>query len=216
MDTKPIIVSSRSRFASIGEITETYLLDTPMPAALSMADGSQPSPLIATDVRIDYTDDALIVLFRGKFQRLRIAEDLPVEAGTGKTHSLWMHSDVYEFFVGPNSRSTGMYKEFQVSPDARFIDINVNRPEEKSDQHWASGLRCRSFVNEEKKIWSAAIEMPWNCFDTDYRSDCEWNANIYRATGAYHGDELLAWSATGYGEGAFHRYPNFGRIIFEK
>jgi hypothetical protein len=216
MDTKPIIVSSRSRYKSIEDMTQEYVLETPMSVALLMADGSQPPQSIATDVRIDYTDDALIVLFRGKYEHLRLAKDLPIEAGTGKSHRLWVHSDVYEFFVGPNSRSTGLYKEFQVSPDARFIDINVNRAEGKSDHHWQSGVRCRSFVCGEKKIWSAAIEMPWNCFDTDFRSDCEWNANIYRATGRFHGDELLAWSATGYGERAFHRYENFGRIIFEK
>lgn len=216
MDLKPIIVSSRSRFASIQEMTEEYILETPMPVSLAMADGSVAPPTIATDIRIDYTENALIIIYRGKYDTLRTAEHLTVEPLTGKSHQLWIYSDVYEFFVGPNARATGLYKEFQVAPDARFIDINVNRAEGKSDHHWRSGLRCRSFVNEGKKIWSAAIEMPWNCFDTDYRSDCEWNANVYRATGKFHGDELLAWSATGYGERAFHRYQHFGRIIFEK
>lgn len=187
-----------------------------MPASLMMADGTQAPQAISTDFRIDYTDEGLIVLFRGKFERLRCAEGLDVEEGTGKSHGLWMHSDVYEIFIGPNARGTGLYKEFQVSPDGRFIDISVNRAEGKSDTSWRSGMKCRSFVNDAKKTWCAAMELPWNCFDTDYRSDCEWNANVYRATGNYHGDELLAWSATGCGDGAFHRYEQFGRIIFEK
>jgi hypothetical protein len=216
METKPILIASRSCRCSIDEFTQEYLSEIPMPAVFTMADGTTAPHSIATEARIDFTDQSLLALFRGNYTALRYAENLLVEADTGKSHTLWMHSDVFELFVGPNSRATGKYKEFQVAPDSRFIDIHVNRAAGKSNPHWRSGMQCRSFVDDAKKIWTAVMQIPWNCFDADYRSDCEWNTNLYRATGKFHGDELMAWSPTGYGERAFHRYEHFGRIVFER
>ena len=216
MDCKSILVASRSCFRSLDDVTEKDLREMPMPAPLTMADGAPAPVTIATDTRIDFSESCLFAFYRGKFDTLRYAVGLPVEEGSGKSHQLWQHSDVFELFVGPKARTSGAYKEFQVSPDNRFIDIDVNWALGAADIHWRSGMRCRSFIDHEKKLWTAVIAVPWNCFDADYRSDCEWNINLYRATGSYHGDELLAWSPTGYGERAFHRYANFGRIVFEK
>jgi hypothetical protein len=216
MDSKPILIATRSPYGSIDEFTQNYVSDVPMPATLTMADGTSASLAIGTEARIEFTDHAMFVMFRGKYEALRYAGNLPIEPETGKSHELWMHSDVYELFIGPNSRVTGQYKEFQVAPDGRFIDISINPAEGKSNPHWRSGIQCLSYSDAPKKLWTAVMQIPWNCFDVDFRSDCEWNANLYRATGKFHGDELMAWSPTGYGERAFHRYTNFGRIIFEQ
>jgi hypothetical protein len=216
MDPTPTLIAARSSCDSIDEFTQEYLCGVPMPVVMSLADGAPAPDTIATEARVDFTERAVIAMFRGRFQTLRIAKDLPVELDTGKSPQLWVHSDVYEFFIGPNSCANGRYKEFQVAPDGRFLDIHINQPDGMWDPQWCSGMQCRSFVDDVKKLWMAVIRIPWNSFGVNHRFDNEWNANLYRASGAYHGDELLAWSPTGYGEHAFHRFEHFGRILFEK
>jgi len=214
MSSEKIIHCHRSDFISIDEIDESSFAHIDVSEPLNLADGSEPPQSIATRVGMEWNDNSLLVYFRGRFEELRCASAEENHNNNTKTDRLWELSDVYEVFIGVNAKDTKRYKEFQASPDSRWMDSDVNRQVGVSNHYWYSGMRCRSIIDNDLKIWTSILELPWNCFGMNKRNEDIWNINFYRASGKHHGDELLAWSATGYGEKCFHRPEHFGTIEF--
>ena len=216
MSSEKIIHCRQSSFSSIGQIDESEFAHIDVSEPLQFVDGKEPPPSIATRVGMEWNENGLIVYFRGRFEQLRSLPIHDQRSLTTKTYQLWEQSDVYEIFIGINAKITRRYKEFQVSPDSRWMDNDVNRQLGISNHHWYSGMICKSMIDTEMKIWTSIVELPWNCFGPNKKTDDLWHANFYRASGKYHGDELLAWCETGYGEKCFHRPEHFGMIEFVK
>ncbi len=212
--SEKIIHSSRSIFSSIDEVTEESLTQIDVSDPLHFADDTEPPQSLATRIGVEWNDKGLLVYFRGRFDRLRMIDGNEKTGTNTKTYKLWELSDVFEVFIGVNSKQTKLYKEFQVSPDARWIDIDVNKQLGISNHYWYSGFQCKSFIDEEMKVWTSIFELPWSCFGVNKKTDDVWHANFYRASGEHHGEELLAWAPTGYGEKCFHRPEHFGKIEF--
>lgn len=199
---------------SFENISESTINDTVVSDVLSFADGKEVPESIKTHVGMFWNHNEIVVFFRGKYQQLRYVSTLPPTSLVHKTHHLWELADVIEVFIGPAAAERRQYKEFQVAPDGRWIDIDVFNVLGTSNHHWFSGSRMRSFINPTLKMWSAALFLPWNCFNTQHDSGLEWNVNLYRASGKFHGDELMAWSPVGTGPRCFHRPEKFGIIQF--
>ena len=181
--------------------------------SLLFADGSAPPWHLVTRVWAFWSLSSLFIFFSGRFLELRtILEGLPAHPH-GKTPRLWEKSDVYEVMIGRECEQTGHYKEFQVAPDGRWLsaDVRIEGVHVKTDQEWGGDIRCVTAVNGEEKIWRAGMEIPWVLLG-GREGEGEWRCNFYRATGKFHGDELLAWQPTGYGGNCFHRPHLFGRL----
>jgi len=181
---------------------------------LQFADGTPAPPALATRASCFWNEHSLIVLFEGQFIALRCApEGTPRDATTGKTQKLWDLSDVFEFFVVPDVNTLSVYREFQVSPDARWYDAAIGGSGDLrgSETGWDSR---GTFVSETEtgtlNIWRAGMAIPWGSLGLVPRAGLTMLVNFYRATGSFHGDELLAWSPTGYGDRAFHRTHAYG------
>jgi hypothetical protein len=131
----------------------------------------------------------------------------------GRTPQLWEKSDVFEAFIGRECARTRRYREYQVAPNGRWFaaDVRLDGDRVTPDPTRNSMFRCTSSVNDELKIWKAAMEIPWADLG-GFEGEGEWQCNFYRASGKFHGDELLAWRPTGYGERCFHRPHLFGTI----
>ncbi len=190
------------------------LWDSERAATLLFADGRPVPPTLATRALCYWNDRCLTVLFEGRCLSLRYApEDTPADPATGKTLKLWELSDVFEFFVIPDINNRSEYREFQVSPDGRWFDaaISGRGSDRHADTGWDSHSRFESHVRtDDVKIWKAGMEIPWAALGVIARKGTTVAANFYRATGRFHGDELIAWSPTGYGERAFHRTEKYG------
>ena len=185
-------------------------------AELTFADGT-PAPLsLRTTVRVSWHRAALYVLFEAVIRSVRCAPaSVTIDPVSGKTMRLWESSDVLECFIGPAARSQRRYAEFQVAPDGRWIDIHVDRRTNPvaGDHAWVSGARFRSDLNQSLGRWRAVMELPWTAIGSTPAAGLLLDVNFYRATGRFHGDELLAWSPTGYGPNCFHRVESFGRMV---
>lgn len=190
------------------------LWDSERAATLLFADGRPVPPTLATRVLCCWNDRYLTVLFEGRCLSLRYPpEGTPADPATGKTLKLWELSDVFEFFVIPDVHDRSEYREFQVSPDGRWFDaaISGRGSERHADTGWDSHSRFGSVVGtDDVMIWRAGMEIPWAALGVSARKGLTVAANFYRATGRFHGDELIAWSPTGYGERAFHRTEKYG------
>lgn len=209
-----IIECRRSRINTINDIEGVLHSHASATESLLTASGDSPSSSISTSVGIEWNDASLFVFFQGHFSSLRSATKSESGLLQRKTHRLWDISDVFEVFIGLRATERKMYKEFQVAPDGRWLDIDVWNCLEISNHHWYSGFRARSLVDIQQNIWKSVLDIPWNCFGADPHSNDEWNVNFYRASGTFHGDELLAWSPVGTGMKCFHRPEHFGRIKF--
>ena len=220
MSESPLITSEkifrsyRSLFSSINEVTEESLAQIDISDPLHFADDTEPPQSLATRIGVEWNNKGILIYFRGRFEQLRMINGTEELGKNTKTHKLWELSDVFEVFIGVDAKQTKLYKEFQVSPDARWIDIDVNKQLGISNHQWYSGFQCKSFIDNDMKVWTSIFELPWSCFGVTQKNDDVWNANFYRASGAFHGEQLLAWSPTGYGEKCFHRPEHFGKIEF--
>jgi len=204
----------RSPFASLEEIRLEDSQGWPRPAPLYMADGALPPPELATSVRCFWNDAYLFSIFCCAYRNLKIISDLPESPADRRTPLLWERSDVVEVFIGAGARDTGRYCEIQVAPDGRWMDMRIERRDDgvHQDPGWASGIRCTSFIDASVGEWRSALAVPWKSLDSRGAGTGAWDCNFYRASGSTHGDELLAWAPTGYGNQCFHRPEKFGRL----
>lgn len=200
----------RAAFTTIESLEFEDLQFMPFDSVLTFADGTAVTEQIETSACSFYNDEFLFIIFSGKYDQLRLSNSLLEKK---KTELLWEQSDVYEVFVGKNIAATKRYKEFQLSPDGLFFDSAINLAEGKSDHLWSSGMKGVSFTNMKRKIWRSIFALPWKSLDSAV-GDTNISINLYRASGKFHGDELLAWSPTGYGKKCFHRPEKFGMLQF--
>jgi len=203
------VLCHRSPFKSVDEITSETLSSIDFNLLLSFADGTEAPSKISTRAALFYNDDFLFILFFGRYEQLRLSESSKEE---WKTMQLWEQSDVYEVFVGVNAAIEKKYKEFQLSPDGRYFDSDVDLANGTSNHQWESGLQGISMVFPTPQKWYSVFGIPWKCFSQDYKNDII-HINLYRASGKFHGDELLALCPTGYGSKCFHRPEKFGKLV---
>ncbi len=77
----------------------------------------------------------------------------------GRRDQLW-DRDVAEVFLQPDPSQLRRYKEFEVSPNGFWIDLDIGSGQ-KHDLK--SGLRRRVILNEAAKTWVAEMALPMNC-----------------------------------------------------
>jgi hypothetical protein len=183
---------------------------------LTFADGSAVPSGLETSVGCWWRQDALIVLFRCAFRELRlIPEGRPLDFSR-PTPNLWEQSDVVEVFIGKWNQGPIRYAEFQVAPDGRWLvsDVSHQRGGMIVGAAECPGFRPSASISPAEGIWRIALEIPWDTLG-GFALGAQWGCNFYRASGSFHGDELLTWSPTGYGAHCFHRTESFGALVVE-
>ena len=92
----------------------------------------------ATEIRSRWTKEHLFLLFVAPYTELVLKPD-PVRSQ--ETERLW-HWDVAEAFIGSDFERIGRYKEFQVSPQGEWADLDINRDDPRAQEgaRWNSGV----------------------------------------------------------------------------
>lgn len=204
----------RSPYASLDDIRLEDARDWPRPEPLHMADGAPAPPELATSVRCSWNDLYLFAVFCCTYRTLKLIPDPPKSLAERRTPLLWEQSDVVEVFIGAGARATGRYFEIQAAPDGRWADMGIIKSDKRllQDPDWPSGVQCKSLIDGTRSEWRSAVAVQWKSLDSRGALDVAWDCNFYRASGKAHGDELLAWAPTGYGNQCFHRPEKFGRL----
>jgi hypothetical protein len=215
MSTEPLLLySRRTTAAGVDDFQMGWEVCHPHASFLTLADGARPPDQIVSSVRALWNDTTLFVLFAGRYVQLRMMAEPEPGALLMKTPRLWVQSDVFEMFLGVGARTARRYFEFQAAPDGRWLDLAVDSTKEVAgDPTWESGLRCRSVVDPIERVWRTILAVPWTVWGGIPTS---LEGNFFRASGAFHGDELLSWSPTGYGGPGFHRPERFGGILLSR
>jgi hypothetical protein len=169
--------------------------------------GKNADPQRETEVRVLWSPEHLYLKFAAKYRLITVFADSEL---TGRRDQLW-DRDVAEAFLQPGGSPPKCYKEFEVSPNGSWIDLDI-APGEKRDLH--SGLRRRVTVDEQHKTWHAELIIPMKSIAPHFDPFREWRANFYRVEGPAEPRFYSAWCPTMTPEPNFHVPEKFGRLLF--
>jgi alpha-galactosidase len=201
------------------QITNEIALDAQHPAAdwqraqpvTFCADwqGKNPDPARQTLVRVLWSPHKLYLRFECNYRELFLFDD---SDANGRRDQLW-DRDVAETFLQPDPSRPRYYREFEVSPNGMWVDLDIF-PEGRRDL--ASGLTRSVWLDREHHAWAAELAIPMNALVDKFDPSAEWRVNFFRVEGAREPRFYSAWRATGTPQPNFHVPSAFGRLRFAR
>ena len=170
--------------------------------------GEIPDALRETEVRILWSPGIFYLHFTAKYRTITVFTDADPD---GRRDQLW-DRDVAEAFLQPPGSALRNYKEFEVSPNGSWIDLEI-APGQKYNLQ--SNLRRRTSIDEHATIWQAELAIPMKSIALSFDPSAEWRANFFRVEGAVEPRFYSAWRPTRTPQPNFHVPEAFGRLIFE-
>ena len=164
----------------------------------------------AFEFRALWTKDNLYFLFTCPYDSLNLK---PSPSTTEETNKLW-DWDVTEIFVGSDFKTITHYQEFQVSPQAEWVDLDIDRvkPVPEGGWRWNSGMKVAARVDAKSKIWYGEMMIPLRSIDQrPPQAGHELRVNIYRLTGAGTNRVSTMWTPTM--QRSHHTPEAFGRMV---
>jgi alpha-galactosidase len=169
--------------------------------------GKNPDPGRETQVRVLWSEQALYLRFECRYRELFLFTDSDTN---GRRDHLW-DRDVAEVFLQPDPQRERYYKEFEVSPNGMWVDLDIFLGG-RADLE--SGLQRSVFLDKEGGTWAAELAIPVKSLTPRFSPEAVWRANFYRVEGAEEPRAYLAWQPTGTPEPNFHVPGAFGRLRF--
>ena len=164
-----------------------------------------------TEVRVRWSKQFLYVLFVGRFDVLHLK---PNPVTDKDTVPLW-DWDVAELFIGSDFVNIQRYKEFEVSPQGEWVDLDVKKDLKDFDWKWNSGFEPAARIDHEAKVWYGGMKIPWKSIDADeVKAGREYRVNFYRIEGPPPMRKFLAWQPTK--SASYHVPEEFGRMVLVK
>jgi len=164
-------------------------------------------PGFKTTIYSRWTKSNLYFLFVCPYEQLHLKEN---PTTTVETNELWKW-DVAEAFIGWNFQDINRYKEFEISPQGEWIDLDINHlhPLPEGGWKWNSGFRTAARIDSAKKVWYGAMKIPLAAIDKrSAAAGTRFRINFYRSQGPPGKLKKIAWQATM--SDSFHVPSKFG------
>jgi hypothetical protein len=125
---------------------------------------------------------------------------------------LW-NWDVAEVFVGSDFKEIRRYKEFEMSPQGEWIDLDIDlsRPHHEDGWKWNSAFEVSARVDSAAHVWYGAMRIPYSAIDS--RPAATGNTlriNLFRSQGPASARHQIAWQAPM--SDSFHLPERFGTL----
>jgi len=169
--------------------------------------GNHPDPGLETEVRVLWSRRALYLRFKCHYRELNTFDDADPN---GRRDHLW-DRDVAEAFLQPDPSRERYYREFEVSPNGMWIDLDIF-PGGLADLK--SGLQHSSVLDQHARTWAAELAIPLAALTANFDPGAIWRANFYRIEGKKEPRTYLAWNPTHTPEPNFHVPSAFGHLRF--
>jgi alpha-galactosidase len=169
--------------------------------------GKNPDPARQTEVRTLWSPQTLYLRFECRYRELYLFTD---SEPTGRRNHLW-DRDVAEAFLQPDPSRPRYYKEFEVSPNGLWIDLDIS-PGPLQDLK--SGMQRSVWLDEAAKIWMAELAIPMKSLTPRFDPAAVWRVNFYRIEGSKEPRFYSAWQPTNTPEPNFHVPSAFGHMRF--
>jgi hypothetical protein len=183
---------------------------------------SQASPTIAekdkngnvlsgyhTEIRSRWTNKYLYFLFTCPYEELFLK---PKPATHSETNQLW-NWDVAEVFLGSDFTNIKRYKEFEMSPQGEWIDLDIDltKPHHEDGWTWNSGFEVAARIDKKSKVWYGAMRIPWPALsDSAPSAGKTFRVNFFRSQGPTANRKDIAWQPTM--SETFHVPERFGSL----
>jgi hypothetical protein len=169
----------------------------------------KPVPRYATEVRSRWTAGYLYFLFICPYNELYLK---PNPATTTETNELW-NWDVAEVFLGSDFNDIRHYKEFEISPQGEWVDLDVDlhKPHHEDGWVWNSGFQVAARIDHSAKIWYGAMRIPFGAIAADLPTPgTQFRMNLFRGEGPQSHWQGIAWQPPM--SGTFHTPERFGLL----
>jgi len=167
-------------------------------------------PVSGMEIRSRWTHKYLYLLFICTFRTLNLNPNPRTDIETNK---LWQW-DVAEAFIGSDFNHIRRYKEFEVSPQGEWVDLDVNldRPHHEDGWVWNSGFKVAARISRKTHIWYGFMQIPYAAIDARPASvNNILRANFFLSEVAGPYRDGLAWQPTH--QQTFHVPEAFGTLV---
>lgn len=167
----------------------------------------RPVPGPPTEVRSRWTRGHLYLLFICPYTELNLK---PEPTTTEETARLWTW-DVAEAFIGADEQRIWRYREFQVSPQGEWTDLDIDRQDSARQEgaRWNSGFTVAARIDASAKVWYGVMRIPFEAIDTrPPEPGRELRLGLYRLSGPGDPRTAYVWQPTG--QSTFHVPEAFG------
>lgn len=173
----------------------------------------KPDPMHRTEIRTRWTEENLYFLFVCPYQTLNLK---PNPNRSAETYELW-NWDVAEVFIGNDFKDIRRYKEFEISPQGEWIDLDIdlNKPHHEDGWRWNSGFQVSARIDRAAHVWYGAMRIPYSAIDN--RQAAPGNTlriNLFRSQGLPSARHEIAWSSPM--SNSFHVPERFGLLKLVK
>jgi hypothetical protein len=184
-----------------------------MPIYMDVDINGKPLPRYRTEVRSRWTKDSLYLLYACPYEELYLK---PGPDTVAETNELWKW-DVAELFIGSDFHNIRRYKEFEVSPQGEWIDLDIDLalPRHELGWTWNSGFHVAARIDPKIKVWYGAMRIPFAAIDRRPPTDGNvFRTNLFRSQGPPQRQFSIAWKAPM--STTFHTPERFGRLVLVK
>jgi hypothetical protein len=170
--------------------------------------GRNEDPQRQTEVRVLWTEHELHLRFRCRYRAVHVLLDADT---SGRRDQLW-DRDVAEVFLQHDRFGEKYYKEFEVSPNGQWLDLDITP---QGMRHIASGMRASVSLDESNRQWTAELAIPMVALTAHFDPLKPWRVNFFRCEGADPERYYSAWQPTNTPQPNFHVPEKFGRLRFQ-
>jgi hypothetical protein len=166
-----------------------------------------PIPGHRTEILLQWTRQNFYLLFMCPYRELNLK---PTPNLNAETYELW-NWDVAEVFIGDDFKNIRRYKEFEVSPQGEWVDLDVNldNPPHEVGWVWQSGCEVAGRIAADEKIWYGFMRIPWQAIDSRPAAvGNELRINFFRCQGADPDRKYVTWRPVN--RASFHTPESFG------
>jgi hypothetical protein len=170
-------------------------------------------PGYRTEVRSRWTNGSLYLLYVCPYEELHLK---PSPDAVNETNELW-NWDVAELFIGSDFRNIRRYKEFEVSPQGEWIDLDIDLalPHHEVGWTWNSGFQVTARIDRKAKVWYGAMRIPFAALDQRVPAAGNvFRANLFRSQGPPERQHSITWKAPM--SETFHTPERFGQLELVK
>ena len=161
-----------------------------------------------TEVKLLWSDAALFLRFICRYRSITVFDDADANC---RRDELWKR-DVAEVFLQPDRFGEKYYKEFEVSPNGQWLDLDITPAGLK---HITSGMKTRVAIDEVTAAWGAQLVIPLESITDHFDPAQSWRVNFFRCEGSEPDRFYSAWQPTETAEPNFHVPEKFGWLRFE-
>jgi hypothetical protein len=166
-----------------------------------------------TEIRSRWTNKNLYFLFICPYETLNLK---PQPSTSTETFQLW-DWDVAEVFIGSDFENIRRYKEFEISPQGEWVDLDIDlaKPHHEDGWTWSSGFAVAARIDPAAKTWYGAMRIPLSSLvDETPHPGQEFRINLFRSQGPSPHRIQIAWRPTM--SDTFHVPERFGILRLTK